>query len=233
MTDIYWQLFSQLLKSFFLPFFAVLLFFVFLRITPYIIKYSRSNYRKESGVGLLKFLFDKGSFGEGLIFFELEKIPQYGKIMTNLYLPTENGTTEIDVVYLAESGIYVLESKNYSGWIFGNARSKNWKSVIYRKKYSFYNPIWQNNKHVKYLKQVLGDVQTKSVIVFSQRCELKKLDVSDNLVIKRPQLRKLIEKDTPNKRYSEKEIEVLYTNLQTFSKQSTRVEQAHIQRIQK
>ena len=43
----------------------------------------------------------------------------YKKFIFNCYLPKADGeTTEVDVILLHESGIYVFESKNYSGWIF-------------------------------------------------------------------------------------------------------------------
>ena len=90
------------------------------RYLPFIIKYYKSNYKKESGVGIFKFLLNIGYFGEGITFMELEKIPLYSKILPNLYIPTEDGTTEIDLVYVTTSGVYVIESKNYSGWIYGS-----------------------------------------------------------------------------------------------------------------
>lgn len=180
MNDIYLFLIGMLLISF------------SVRYVPYILKYNKSNYKYESGVGLFKYLFDTGSFGEALIFFELEKLPMYSKIMANLYIPTEDGTTEIDVLYISSSGIYVIESKNYSGWIFGDEKARNWTAVLFKTKNKFLNPIWQNKKHIKYLSKVLVDVQLRSLIVFSERCELKKVNVEEGLVIKRGKLRKLI-----------------------------------------
>ena len=39
-----------------------------------------------------------------------------GKILRNVYVPKENGeTSEIDVLYITQKGIFVIESKNYSG----------------------------------------------------------------------------------------------------------------------
>jgi hypothetical protein len=203
------------------------------RYVPYILKYNKSNYKYESGVGLLKYLFDTGSFGEALIFFELEKLPMYSKIMTNLYIPTEDGTTEIDVVYIAPSGIYVIESKNYSGWIFGDEKARNWMAVIYKTKNKFLNPIWQNKKHIKYLSRVLVDVQLRSLIVFSERCELKKVNVEDGLVIKRGKLRKLILKESDKEILSNQEIDDFYVKLKEYSNKSDEEKKLHIEHAKK
>jgi hypothetical protein len=95
----------------------------------YIIKknnYDKSNYKKESGNKFFGVMMDKGKYGEYLSFNILEKINGASRILTNVYLPKGNGeTTEIDLVYIHETGIYVLESKNYSGWIFGDEKSSS------------------------------------------------------------------------------------------------------------
>lgn len=212
---------------------GVLIITLSVRYVPYILKYNKSNYKYESGVGLLKYLFDTGSFGEALIFFELEKIPMYSKVMTNLYIPTEDGTTEIDVVYIAPSGIYVIESKNYSGWIFGDEKARNWTAVIYKTKNKFLNPIWQNKKHIKYLSRILVDVQLRSLIVFSERCELKKVNVEEDLVIKRGKLRKLILKESDKVIFSNQEIDDFYNNLKGYSNRSEEEKKLHIDQAKK
>ncbi|MBV1710060.1 MAG: NERD domain-containing protein [Erysipelothrix sp.] len=203
------------------------------RFVPYIIKYNKSNYKNESGVGLFKYLFDTGSFGEALIFFELEKLPIYSRIMANLYIPTEDGTTEIDVLYISSSGIYVIESKNYSGWIFGDEKARNWTAVIYKTKNKFLNPIWQNKKHIKYLSKVLVDVQLRSLIVFSERCELKRVNVKEDLVIKRGRLRKVILKESEIVIFSNQEIDAFYNKLKGYSNKSEEEKRLHIEQVRK
>jgi hypothetical protein len=58
--------------------------------------------------------------------------------MTNLYIPKKDGsTTEIDLIMLSQTGVYVFESKNYSGWIFGDEKSKNWMQTLQSKPTSY------------------------------------------------------------------------------------------------
>ena len=70
----------------------------------------------------------------------------------NCYVPNRSGDKiEIDMIMLCQKGIYVIENKNYSGWIFGDEKSKNWCEILKGKKYFFYNPIKQNKSHIKNL----------------------------------------------------------------------------------
>ena len=105
-------------------------------------KYKKSSYRAASGNTFLETVNNKGNYGEYLTFSYLEKLKDYHKLMTNLYIPKEDGTTtEIDLIMLSETGIYVLESKNYSGWIFGDERQKYWTQTFPRgQKYRFLIP---------------------------------------------------------------------------------------------
>lgn len=93
------------------------------------------------------------------------------------FLDEQNQTTQIDHILLSPFGIFVIETKNYKGWIFGTERQKNWTQKIYKKSYKFQNPLHQNYKHQKVLEYVLADIvdadQIHSVIVFMPDCEFK------------------------------------------------------------
>lgn len=142
----------------------------------------------------MKTIFDKGSYGEFLTFCMLEKAGE-NNILTNIYLPKKDGTTtEIDLLMVDTTGIYVFESKNYSGWIFGDEKSKMWtQSLKGGHKNKFFNPIWQNKGHISALDNYLDGQFSEafySYIIFSERCELKKVNFSSSniSVIKRNKL---------------------------------------------
>ena len=64
---------------------------------------------------------ERGDIGENIIYSALNKVRGRKALLPNCYIPVgQKGTTEIDMIFLHESGLYVIESKNYSGWIFGN-----------------------------------------------------------------------------------------------------------------
>jgi predicted RNA-binding Zn-ribbon protein involved in translation (DUF1610 family) len=73
-------------------------------------------------------------------------------------------------------GIFVIETKNYKGLIFGNEYDDNWKQVIYKRSERFRNPIKQNYGHVAALKERLNlekDLLIVSIIAFTNRASLR------------------------------------------------------------
>lgn len=77
------------------------------------------------------------------------------KKIKNITIDTGNGTTQIDHIIVSIYGIFVIETKNYNGWIFGNESSKSWTQSVFGKKNSFQNPLMQNYKHIKSLQKLL------------------------------------------------------------------------------
>lgn len=112
----------------------------------------------------------KGWFGELIVnllawFFLDKKI--YHRIK-NVTLPTEDSTTQIDHIIVSKYGIFVVETKNMKGWIFGSEHNKEWIQQIYKHKNKFQNPLRQNYRHTKALEEILGLMPNKifSVVVF-------------------------------------------------------------------
>lgn len=207
---------------------------------PIYIRYRGSTYKIASGNSFFKTILDKGNYGEFLTFSYLEKLGGHHKLMTNLYLPKTGGsTTEIDLIMISETGIYVFESKNYSGWIFGDEKNKNWtQSLQNKKKNQFFNPIWQNKGHISALKASVGIDKEgfyKSYIIFSESCTLKKINVtSPNVkVIKRNSLIKTIKKDIKGSSnlMSTEEVNQLYLKLQKYTCADETVKITHINNI--
>lgn len=101
--------------------------------------------------------------------------PQY-HLLNNLTIPFQDGTTQIDHVLVSTKGIFVIETKNYSGWIFGDEKSKQWLQVIYRAKNRFQNPIHQNYLHVRVIEKLLDFLpkeQIHSIVVFTGSGQFK------------------------------------------------------------
>ena len=69
-------------------------------------------------------------------------------LLNNVTLPMDDGTTQIDHILVSRYGIFVLESKHYTGWLFANSGAAQWTQVLYKKHYKFQNPVHQNRKHV-------------------------------------------------------------------------------------
>ena len=112
----------------------------------------------------------KGAIGEGFVNLAAKIHLDSGKyhLIKNVTIPTSRGTSQIDHVIVSRYGIFVVETKNMDGWIFGDAKQSSWTQVIYKKKTKFRNPIRQNYGHICALSELL-DLPKKyfhSVICF-------------------------------------------------------------------
>lgn len=191
-----------------------------------------------------------GREGEEQIARKLKRINfhgYHGKILRNLYVPKGNGeTTEIDLLYLTPKGVFVIESKNYSGYIFGNEQNANWTSALYAgkgwfgqqkyKNHSFYNPIWQNKTHIRYLKNLIPDnVPLFSIIVFSSHCELKQIELfsSDVIICQQSDLRHCIKKiwDAHCNALTHSQVENLYRKLYPLTKADSSTKSKHVHNV--
>lgn len=93
----------------------------------------------------------------------------------DLILPASDGTTQIDHVIVSRYGIFVIETKNMQGWIFGSEHQPKWTQRTRRGKYPFQNPLRQNYKHTKAIEAFLElpPEVVHSVVVFSGEATFK------------------------------------------------------------
>lgn len=98
------------------------------------------------------------------------------KVLSNIIIPNLTGkTTEIDVVLLSRKGFYVIEAKNYFGFVAGNKSWKKWV-VTYNKKKgikrTFLNPINQNLRHIYALRKMFPRFRFENLVVFGENAPL-------------------------------------------------------------
>ncbi len=119
----------------------------------------------------------KGKRGERIVNNKLElKLDSDYKIFKDLTFRLKSGrTTQIDHIVVSKYSIFVIETKNMSGWIFGNDNQKKWTQVIYENKINFQNPLHQNFWHVKALSNILNinEKYIHSIVVFVGDSEFK------------------------------------------------------------
>jgi restriction system protein len=143
-------------------------------------------------VMILKSPWFKGWLGELQInlitrFFLSEKIYH---LIKNVTIPADGGTTQIDHVIVSIFGIFVVETKNMKGWIFGKEKDTYWTQKIFRQSHKFQNPLRQNYKHTKTLSEVLGipDDKMRSIVVFTGDSTFK-TEVPENVTTPRGYIR--------------------------------------------
>ena len=120
----------------------------------------------------------KGERGEKGVARRLRAgLPDEYVLLNDVYLPrTGGGTSQIDHIVVSRYGIFVIETKNYSGWIFGKAKDGSWTQSFRRGvKKEIPNPIRQNYGHICALVECLGMPKGyfKGVVAFTGNCTFK------------------------------------------------------------
>jgi len=101
--------------------------------------------------------------------------PDY-HLMNHVTLRMDDGTTQVDHILVSRFGVFVIETKDYHGWIFANDSDAKWTHIHYRLKHTFQNPIRQNFRHVLAVQNLLEFVPRdaiKSIVVFCGQAEFK------------------------------------------------------------
>ena len=125
----------------------------------------------------------RGRIGEGLLssFLRRRLDPDRYEILDDVYLPDgTGGTTQIDHIVVSRSGVFVIETKTYRGWIFGGEGHFWTQSMRGGCKNKFQNPLRQNYKHVCVLRDCchIPKEHLKSIVAFSGEATFKG-DIAD------------------------------------------------------
>lgn len=93
----------------------------------------------------------------------------------DVIVPGHDGTTQIDHILVSVFGLFVIETKNMQGWIFGSENQSRWTQVIYGKKTQFQNPLHQNYRHTRCLADYLQIDHNliRPIVFFIGECEFK------------------------------------------------------------
>ena len=181
-------------------------------------------------------LDDYGWIGESLIYDQLEILERQGaRFLLNAYIPKRDGTrSEVDLIMVSQAGIFVIESKHYSGQVRGSKDEQYWTQIKRNREINtFYNPIRQNESHCLYIGEYLGLDASKfmSYIVFSDKCEFKGLPKSSKhyRILHRRDLLFAIKRDMKNRGniFSKKKAFEIYASLYPLTQESEEVKRQH------
>ena len=119
----------------------------------------------------------KGTKGEKRVSGVLNKLDKSKyKILNDVLIRAKDKTVQIDHIVVSIYGIFVIETKNYSGNIYGDGYKDKWTQYIGREKNLFQNPLRQNYGHYKTIADLLNisdDKLIKPVVVFAGTAKLK------------------------------------------------------------
>jgi len=153
-------------------------------------------------------------------------------LLEDLTLPTSHGTTQVDHIVLSRFGIFVIETKNMSGWIFGGETQARWTQVMRRHKSQFQNPLRQNYHHVKVVQDLLGIRldQLENLVAFVGSAE-PKTDMPPNVFWNRRDLFNYIA-SRKTVQFTDNEVRDFAHKLRSSALEATKeTRRAHVQHV--
>lgn len=116
----------------------------------------------------------RGMRGEKTVFSILKKLPDEYYIWNDVVIQRNGYSVQIDHIAISPYGIFIIETKNMKGWIYGNDDCDKWTKTNWGYKYHFHNPVRQNHAHVKALANLfrMSENQFIPIVVFLDSAEL-------------------------------------------------------------
>lgn len=142
----------------------------------------------------------KGKRGETHVHNILAQLPEGHTVLDDVVLKTSSGTTQIDHVVISKYGVFVIETKNYRGEIYGDDSRQEWTQIIvtdvrYRKKWyktysyvtknHFYNPVKQSLSHMYAIKKALKEwpnLRVVPIVVFTGNAVLNNVSSQHHVI---------------------------------------------------
>lgn len=118
----------------------------------------------------------KGEIGEYKIDIQLSQLPKEYLYINDLMIENPKsmtGYSQIDHLVISPYGIFVIETKNYQGTIYGGKNRKTW---LVNGKFKMLSPLVQNYGHIEALKKYIDTIYYDkfiSIVSFTKRCTLK------------------------------------------------------------
>jgi len=177
-----------------------------------------------------------GRNGERIVANRLRKLESDRfRTINDVLILTGEGYSQIDHIVVSVKGLFVIETKNYSGRIYGNENAEYWTEYKYRQKYSFRNPIKQNWAHIYALKHVLLNYQNikyHSIIVLVGD-PLFERSYSGGSIVNENQLSSAIKDNEIEESLSLREVKDIIEELARLNLKDKEARREHILQVQK
>ncbi len=175
----------------------------------------------------------RGEVGEFLVRLVIGRTKENEKYVINNYqVSINNKSMQIDHIVINKNGVYVIETKNYSGRIYGAESQTKWTQVLaYGKvKNYFYNPIMQNETHLRNLEQIIemDGVSYKNIVVFIGNNTYK---INSDKLIKLSSIKETILSPISQKTLTEKEMTAVYNKIIAYKSENEISTFEHIENI--
>lgn len=204
--------------------------------------YEESEFCRMTGITWNQMTENRGIRGEYETYEALKRFAADGaRFLFNLYIPSGNGgTTEIDLLMLTTRGIFVIESKNMAGEIWGSVHEHDWTQKLRRSsgellQNSFYSPIRQNAGHIHHLRRLVGErVPLYSFVIFSNLSKLHiDIPAGQATVVRRCEAASAVQilLQRAPRFLTPAEVDALYQRLLPYTHASSEVKRRHLERL--
>lgn len=168
---------------------GVIFFFLFFFIVFVYLKKKKGKPWKKKSVEEI------GAEGEAAVADIIGETKEGVRYVLNDYMVEDEGkSSQINHILINKYGVFVIETKNYSGRIYGSEAQREWTQVLNfgRTKNLLYSPVKQNATHIYRLKKLLPkNTSITSLIVMVQN-NTEYIKASN--IIKLSQLKKCLSK---------------------------------------
>ena len=180
------------------------------------------------------FTLSKGEAGEKHISYILHCVVQtYGGIvLDDYYFQGRRRSVQIDHIFINQNGVFVIETKNYAGYIYGTETQREWTQVLANGgvKNKLYNPVMQNAGHIYELRRILGyHVPIMGVVVFV-KADIKHVQAGN--IITPHYLPNYLLGFNQGVAITQDQIQHVYGKLLEFRIQDINIREKHVQEVQ-
>ena len=185
-------------------------------------------------IGILNLPVVKGKRGEHKIARLLESLSKREEayVINDVIVAGEDGkTSQIDHILFARGGIFVIETKNYSGRIYGSESQREWTQVLAygRTKNKLYNPVKQNQTHIYRLKEILGKQYSFISCVVFLRADISYIE--SDLVFTPRELKRFIREQAFIEEMSHDSIYDAYSKIIAYKEKPIQTTKEHVKEI--
>lgn len=174
---------------------------------------------------------EQGEKGERAVNDVLSSLGRSYVLMKSVLLPTKTGSTELDHIVVSKYGIFVIETKNYSGTVKGDENSKNWIHTDRKgKQRDMYSPIKQNAGHIGTLRRAinLNESSFIPIVVFSGTAKLE--IKSKSHVVQLNELRNVV-LSYKNQMFTKKEVKAIVKDIKSANMDSMMNRKKHVKYV--
>ena len=179
-----------------------------------------------------------GEYGERKISEYIDELKREHELVINNYLASRNrsgsSSIQIDHIFISHKGVFVIETKDYRGRIYGDIKQNYWTQVLsYGKvKNKLYNPIKQNETHVSYVERIIGEKLPVYNIVIFLKADLSRTTNSYGILFS-PNAFVYWYRDLPDNRLSDSKIAQVHSILLNEMNNSPITKEQHIDNVRR